>query len=80
MKIVDATIEDGKMCGQLLNFLKIAKAPEMAVNDLMALNNTMKWFNEFVKALAMDLQSKSKPALPKVDFVPPPVKKKKGKK
>lgn len=70
MKVIDVTIQDGKLCAQLLNFLKVAKAPDnMTVNDCLALNETMKWFNDLVKGIALELQSKSagpsvKPALP----------------
>ena len=80
MKIIEANINDGKMCSQLLNIIKVAKMPEMAMNDCAAVSQVMAWLNELVKQLAGELQSQSKTKeLPKVDFVPPPVKKK-GKK
>lgn len=75
MKIVDANITDGKMCSQLLNFIKIAKAPEMAVADCMALSQVMAWLNELVKQLAGDLQSKQM-AKPATVILPVPKKKK----
>lgn len=82
MKIVDATLEDGKMCAQLQNLLKIMKLPDLAMADLEAIMATKSWFNSFVKALASDLQAQNdkkkevqKPILPE----PKVVSKAKGK-
>ena len=84
MKIVDATIEDGKMCAQLINFLKVGSPPAGTTYvDCQAITATLTWFNEFVKALATDLSSKSKKEpLPPVKpaMILPVPKKKKGKK
>ena len=80
MKIIEASLNDGKMCSQLLNFIKIAKAPEMAVADCMALAQVMAWLNELVKQLAGELQAQSKPKAPVPAMILPVPKKKKAKK